>query len=29
MNHRDAEITEIVIVIHERFCDQISETVER
>jgi hypothetical protein len=29
MNHRDAEITEIVVVIHEQFCKRLNEAVEK
>jgi hypothetical protein len=29
MNHRDAEITEIVVVIHESYCKRLSEAVAK
>jgi hypothetical protein len=29
MNHRDAEITEIVVVIHKTYCDRLGEAVAK
>lgn len=29
MGHRDAEITEIVVVIHEAYCDRLGEAVSK
>jgi len=29
MNHRDAEVTEIVVVIHATYCERLGEAVEK